>query len=151
MISARLLVAAAFLFSTALFAQDTAANKFPVPDDSNLASTSPGGPLMTDRLGSTWTTGQQNPLLRFEATESPIFGQDQATEIKMSDTQRFGTFHIAPDLLADRYCLKMRSYLVARDSRNSDSTHLVGYSTCLPASRYRLRTAVGSTQPALSH
>jgi hypothetical protein len=150
MIPARLLVAAAFLFSTALFAQDTA-TKFLIPDDSNLASTSQSGPLMTDRLGSTWATGQQNPLLRFQGTEPPIFGQDQATEIKILDTQRFGTSHIPPDLLADQYCLKIRSYQMARDSKNSDSTHLVGYSTCLPASKYRLRTAVGSTQPALSH
>jgi hypothetical protein len=149
MIPARLLVAA-FLFSTALFAQDTA-TKFLIPDDSNLASTSHSGPLMTDRLGSTWATGQQNPLLRFHGTEPPIFGQDQATEIKILDTQRFGTYHISPDLLADQYCLKIRSYQMARDSKNSDYTHLVGYSTCLPASKYRLRTAVGSSQPALSH
>jgi hypothetical protein len=149
MISARLLVAAAFLFSTALFAQDNAPNESYVLNNSNPAATSPSGPLMTDWLGSTWATGQQNPLLRFQATEPLISGQ--TPEIKISDTQRFGTSHVAPDLLADRYCLKMRSYLVARDRKNSDSTHLVGYSTCQPASRYRLRTTVGSTQPSVSH
>jgi hypothetical protein len=151
MISARLLVAAAFVFSTVLFAQDTATNKFLVQDDSNLASISPSGPLTIDRLGSRWATGQQNPLLGFQATETPMFGLDQIAGIKISDTQRFGISHISPDLLADQYCLKIRSYQMARDSKNSDSTHLVGYSTCLPASKYRLRTAAGSTQPALSH
>jgi len=40
---------------------------------------------------------------------------------------------------ADTVCLKIRSYVVARDDRDSDSVHLVGYSTCQPASRYRLR------------
>jgi hypothetical protein len=40
----------------------------------------------------------------------------------------------------DSYCLKIRSYVVARDSKQSDSTHLVRYSTCQPASRYRLKT-----------
>ena len=40
----------------------------------------------------------------------------------------------------DTVCLKIRSYVVARDDRDSDSVHLVGYSTCQPASRYRLRT-----------
>ena len=45
----------------------------------------------------------------------------------------------------DATCLKIRSYVVARDSKDSDSTHLVRYSTCQPASRYQLRTAVGST------
>ena len=44
----------------------------------------------------------------------------------------------------DATCLTIRSYVVARDSKDSDSTHLVRYSTCQPASRYQLRTAVGS-------
>ena len=37
-------------------------------------------------------------------------------------------------------CLKIRSYVVARDSKNSDSTHPVSYSTCQPAKRYGLKT-----------
>jgi hypothetical protein len=41
---------------------------------------------------------------------------------------------------ADIDCLKIRSYVVARDSKHSDSTHPVSYSTCQPASRYRLKT-----------
>jgi hypothetical protein len=47
----------------------------------------------------------------------------------------------------DNTCLKIRSYQVARDSKDSDSTHLVGYSTCLPASLYQLRTTVGTENP----
>ncbi|HEV2470470.1 MAG TPA: hypothetical protein VGS78_14865 [Candidatus Sulfotelmatobacter sp.] len=35
-------------------------------------------------------------------------------------------------------CYSIRSYVVARDSKNSDATHLVGYSTCRPANRYRV-------------
>ena len=42
---------------------------------------------------------------------------------------------------SDSYCLNIRSYVVARDSKNSDSVHLVGSTTCVPASRFRLRTA----------
>lgn len=38
-------------------------------------------------------------------------------------------------------CLKIRSYVVARDSKDSDSTHPVSYSTCQPSSRYQVRTA----------
>lgn len=49
---------------------------------------------------------------------------------------------------ADSFCLSIRSYLVARDAPDSDSTHLVGSSTCQPANRYRLKTAE-ETQPAL--
>jgi hypothetical protein len=41
---------------------------------------------------------------------------------------------------ADTTCLKIRSYVVARDSKDSDATHPVSYSTCQPSSRYRVRT-----------
>jgi hypothetical protein len=41
---------------------------------------------------------------------------------------------------ADATCFTMRSYVVARDSKDSDSTHPTGYSTCQPASKYRVRT-----------
>lgn len=44
---------------------------------------------------------------------------------------------------ADTTCYAIRAYVVARDSKDSDSTHPVRYSTCLPASRYRLKTADG--------
>jgi hypothetical protein len=43
----------------------------------------------------------------------------------------------------DSYCLKIRSYTVARDSKNSDSVHPTGYTTCVAASRFRLRTTEG--------
>jgi hypothetical protein len=37
-------------------------------------------------------------------------------------------------------CYAIRSYVVARDSKNSDSTHPAGYSTCQTAQRYQLKT-----------
>jgi hypothetical protein len=49
--------------------------------------------------------------------------------------------------LLDSYCFKIRSYVMARDSKESDSTHLVHYSTCQPASKYRLKTAEIQAQP----
>ena len=39
----------------------------------------------------------------------------------------------------DATCYTMRSYVVARDSKDSDSTHLTGYSTCQRATKYRLK------------
>ncbi|HUK23382.1 MAG TPA: hypothetical protein VLV49_02295 [Terriglobales bacterium] len=42
-------------------------------------------------------------------------------------------------------CYTMRSYLMAREARDSDATWLVGYSTCQPSSQYQLRF---SQQPA---
>lgn len=41
-------------------------------------------------------------------------------------------------------CYTIRSYVVARDSKDSDATHLVGYSTCRPANRYRVWKTVES-------
>jgi len=38
-------------------------------------------------------------------------------------------------------CFAIRSYVMARDNKDSDSTHLVSYSTCQPASRYRMKKA----------
>ena len=40
----------------------------------------------------------------------------------------------------DATCFTMRSYVVARDSKDSDSTHPAGYSTCPSASKYRVKT-----------
>jgi hypothetical protein len=39
-----------------------------------------------------------------------------------------------------RVCLSIRTYLMARDSKDSDSTHLVSTSTCQPAQQYGLKT-----------
>jgi|ERR1700722_6280567 hypothetical protein len=48
---------------------------------------------------------------------------------------------------ADAMCYAIRSYVVARDSKDSDSTHPVDYSTCRRASRYHLKTTVGESVP----
>lgn len=49
--------------------------------------------------------------------------------------------------LLDTTCFTIRSYVVARDSKTSDSTHLVHYSTCQPASKYRVKTIELKAQP----
>lgn len=52
----------------------------------------------------------------------------------------------------DTTCYSIRSYVVARDSKYSDAVHPVSYTTCVPASRYRLRTTVGhATSEGESH
>ena len=38
-------------------------------------------------------------------------------------------------------CYKMRSYRVARTERSSDSTELVGYSTCQPSAKFEMKYA----------
>ena len=46
---------------------------------------------------------------------------------------------------ADTICYSIRSYVVARDAKDSDATHPAGYSTCRPASHYHVRTAEGTS------
>ena len=48
--------------------------------------------------------------------------------------------NLSRPLYEDTTCYTIRSYVVARDSKHSDSTHPAGYSTCQPASRYGLKT-----------
>jgi hypothetical protein len=44
------------------------------------------------------------------------------------------------DSWGDGICYKIRSYVVARDNKNSDSVHPVRYSTCQMGSKYHLKT-----------
>ena len=45
------------------------------------------------------------------------------------------------DEQSDSACYSIRSYRVTRDDPESDSTRLVGYSTCQPAARFQLKDA----------
>ena len=47
-------------------------------------------------------------------------------------------------VLAERTCYTMRSYLMAREDRHSDSTRQVGYSVCEPSSTFDVRETVES-------
>ena len=49
---------------------------------------------------------------------------------------------LGPDGLSqdDTLCYTMRSYKVARDDPQSDSTHAAGYSTCQSATRFHVHT-----------
>jgi hypothetical protein len=53
------------------------------------------------------------------------------TDPKTSETEKSAN---------DTACLFIRSYVVARDNKDSDATHLVSYSTCQPGSRYGVKT-----------
>jgi hypothetical protein len=45
-------------------------------------------------------------------------------------------------------CYTMRSYLMAREARDSDVTWPAGYSTCQKASRFEVKDAVKDLEPA---
>jgi hypothetical protein len=59
--------------------------------------------------------------------------------------------HIALDSYSqlgdENVCYAIRSYVVARDSKDSDSVHPVSSTTCVPAKRYGLKNAKGPTGP----
>ena len=56
---------------------------------------------------------------------------------------------------SDTFCLSIRSYRVVRDDPQSDTTRPAGYSTCQPASQYRVKIAVdrmdGQHPPTLTY
>jgi hypothetical protein len=48
----------------------------------------------------------------------------------------------------DGFCFKIRSYVVARDSKDSEATHFVRSSTCQPANRYGLKSTFMKPSPS---
>jgi hypothetical protein len=86
----------------------------------------------------------QDPLARLETSQPPKYGSDHGQDKKTFFFPSPGKgFVIAPEALADNSCFAIRSYVMARDSKDSDSTHLVGYMTCVPSGKYQVRTVVG--------
>ena len=63
-------------------------------------------------------------------------------KVKAKPDQVVSVLDGQPD--TDTICYSIRSYVVARDAKDSDSTHPAGYSTCRPASHYHVRTAEGT-------
>ena len=85
-----------------------------------------------------------------EAQSTPQNGPDapQSTNsgrLNIRTAARPNRFNLSPasafdsegQLQTDTLCYSMRSYKVARDNSQSDSTHPIGYSTCQPATRFR--------------
>ena len=69
-----------------------------------------------------------------------IFPMNPGDRMNLADTPEAAlTANGAPD---GNLCYSIRSYVVARDRKDSDSVHPVGYSTCVPAKRYGLKKTV---------
>ena len=78
--------------------------------------------------------------------ERPNFPFREANPVNPLRPNKPLQFVAAPKVLpGDTTCYVISSYVVARDHKNSDSTHLVGYSTCQPSNRYRLKSVEGQT------
>ncbi len=115
---ARLLPAVLLLCSLSGFAQDQPLNKLPA--SAAIATPSEPWRIIPDQDQFRVDPGTRNFKLK----------------------ERFVTMTPGRDgqLDADTTCYTMRSYVVARDAKDSDSTHPVSYSTCQPATRYRVKT-----------
>ena len=122
---ALLLTAAVLLSSAMTFAQQADSHPLDVPTQQQL---SPMLPANAPPIAS-----EINPSLLLSPSIDPMMVTSDKRPID------------------DTICYKIRSYVVARDSKHSDAVHPVGYSTCQPASKYRLRTTTqiktGSAQP----
>jgi hypothetical protein len=156
MTSARLLSAFLLLGSLPVFAQDhpkTSGKQFLA--DSRNATTAEPWRILPENTGEADLA--QDPLARLQTSQPPRYRdkQDQGLNVLTNSDHSLmqaptphAEISSAVDSLGrradDTTCLTIRTYVVERDRKDSDSTHLVRYSTCQPAKQYQLRTAVGS-------
>jgi hypothetical protein len=152
MTSARFLVAILLFLSTSVFAQENQPATSHSQDNPELIADSHGPatgsiPLRIDPLGSDRAAVPQDPLARLESSLPPMFNFRMVPGQKVLFFPAPGEGFIAyPDLLGDTVCLKIRSYVMKRDSKDSDATHLVGYSTCQPSKKFQVRSVVETPQ-----
>ncbi len=88
------------------------------------------------------TLSEKGPIARMRIDEFRI---DPNTLSSKAETPAPRKDDIASEEIG---CFKIRSYVMARDSKGSDATHLVGYTTCVPALRYGVRKV--ETAPTLN-
>jgi hypothetical protein len=151
---ARLLLAALLLCSLSAFAQDQQGQKYR-PSISPCRGIWNGCPapgnirkfnLFFFDSGRLNSAAASEPWRIFpDSQNSPVSGQtfpDQipAHQLKLEVRVR-QLLESQIDRLSEEgpTCYAIRSYVVARDSKDSDSTHPAGYSTCQPAARYGLK------------
>jgi len=141
-----------------VFAQDRPANSDPTPAIAaqtsavTSADAEPWRIVPEAALESTQPSaraGDQN-LLNIVGSNAQVFGFTtnsrasrtlSSQELEQLVKQARSNEEVAT-LMNGRVCYSIRSYLMARDSKDSDSTHIVGVSTCQPAQKYALKTTV---------
>lgn len=137
MISSRLLVAVVLLGSGFAFAQAALPSERSLaPTDSqNAAATPEPWRILPNKAGDATV-----PQARLEASQVRKDMDRPTPDTKfLLPNAAVRDFVIPPFALADGTCFAIRSYVVARDSKDSDSVHPAGYSTCVPANKYRIR------------
>jgi hypothetical protein len=147
MTSARLLFAILVMCSLPAFTQDQPVNAAPTNAAPALTTDANRN---TEKISEPWkmilaapADGTSNPMDHIRVDQYRV---DQGSSDLLRDYSksqpRARTLLLGMDGQpeSDTTCFTMRSYVVARDSPDSDSTHMTGYSTCQPTSRYRLKT-----------
>ena len=142
MTSVRLLTATVLICIASAFAQEqlsstTSPNRAAEPEKAAQTAATEAWKLVLNQPVD-WNVGKD----RLQQFQIDAYKIDRSRIDPNRQTSRwvFQNDDIVMETLGDdTLCYKIRSYVVARDSKNSDSVHPVGYSTCQPASRYRLK------------
>jgi hypothetical protein len=128
----RILVLTLMVCAPLLFAQEKS-----LTSSGSAAQASPTINIAGLATPESQSTDSKNPL--FEARNFVLAPETaEFAEFKNPGPEE-QAFVIAPGGGEDTLCFAIRSYVVARDSKNSDATHPVGYSTCRPAKRYGVK------------
>jgi len=147
----RLLLAAILFCALPAFTQDrqpTRGNSVSASVTSAEATPSEPGRIIPDRpsdLTSDSTDHIRVDQYRFDQGKLDFRTGNSKLEAKTRPPVLGLDGELVRELDGDTTCFSIRSYVVARDSKDSDSTHPAGYSTCRRASRYHLKTAEGSS------
>jgi hypothetical protein len=140
------LLAAVMLFcSLPAFAQDQPTSTTQIPGNSVPAlvtsKTAAPAPLEPWKIVPNRASALNSDRIRIDQ-----FRLDPGKVYPLAPTSTFKVARgVDGSLDDDAACYTIRSYVVARDSKDSDSTHPAGYSTCRRASRYHLKTTEGQS------
>ncbi len=144
----RLLLASLLLCSTSAFSQDQKIDTAPMPGneissyvtnkDAAVTPSEPWKIILNSPSALSMDSADRIRVDQFSLDQ----GQVDLLTGKSKSESKTRTLALGLDGRMDdeATCYTMRSYVVARDSKESESTHLTGYSTCQRASKYRLKT-----------
>jgi hypothetical protein len=112
----------------------------------NSESSPPASALPWTAQASTRTFQFQLPLLADRQSLSDNEGTISGNDADVSRTLDSRAQHILTLQQDENTCYTIRTYRVARESPDSDSTRPAGYSTCQRATRFQLKEAVDSRE-----
>jgi hypothetical protein len=123
-----------------------AAQSSPENNSVGVQATEPGG---LDSAESNNLLSTPNPKAELDLGSTPDRIHVGEYSPRLNQFSLPHVFLLGPDGQpeGDTLCYAMRSYKVARDGPQSDSTHAAGYSTCQPAARFHVHSIKGVIQP----